>query len=82
MTATFRGQQGLNKMKTFLKDVAVVKMEEEEMKRNLALDVHGRLKADDIKAKVLEVALLKQQELPVIIILPSIDICEEMREHF
>jgi ketopantoate reductase len=44
----------------------------------LALELHGKLKAEEIDGKVVEVAKAKQVELPVIVILSSIEKCEEM----
>lgn len=43
-----------------------------------ALDVHGKLNPEEIDAKVVEVAKAKQLELPVIVILPSLEKCAEM----
>jgi hypothetical protein len=82
MTATFRGKQGLNKMKAFLKDSAVIKTGVTEPERKLQLEVFGRLKADEIRSKVIEIAKAKQKEMSVIAILPSIIECEEMEHHF
>jgi hypothetical protein len=50
--------------------------------RELALNVYGKLKPEEIDPKVIEVAKAKQAELPVIIILPSIEKCHEMEQHF
>jgi hypothetical protein len=43
--------------------------------RVIVLDVFGKLKIVDVDAKVVEVAKSKQKELPVILILPSIEKC-------
>jgi hypothetical protein len=56
MTATFRGEQGLNKMKAFMNDNVVIKAEATEPERKLELDVFGKLKADEIDLKVIEIA--------------------------
>jgi hypothetical protein len=50
--------------------------------RALALDMYGELKPEEIDAKVIEVAKAKQAELPVIVILSSIENCEAMKQHF
>jgi hypothetical protein len=44
----------------------------------LTLDIYGKLNAAEIYDKVIEVATLKQTNIPVIVILPSIEKCEEM----
>jgi hypothetical protein len=75
MTATFRGIHGMNKMLAFLKDSVVLTAGAVVPERVLALDVFGNLNAADIDAKVIEVAKAKQVDLPVIVILPSIEKC-------
>jgi hypothetical protein len=75
MTATFRGTHGMNKMLAFLKDSVVLTAGAAVLERVLALDVHGKLKPEDVDAKVVEVTKVKQSELPVIVILPSIEKC-------
>lgn len=82
MTATFRGDQGQAKLSAFLKDSLVIKTGAAAPDRILALDVYGKLKAKEIDDKVIEVAKAKQLELPVIVILPSIEECQEMEKHF
>jgi hypothetical protein len=78
MTATFRGERGANMMKGFLKDSVVLKAGDIVPERVLAIDVYGKLSAADIDAKVIEVAKAQQTELPVIVIFPSLEKCEEM----
>ena len=56
MTATFRGERGLNVMKTFLKDSTMIRVGEVEHERKLQLDVFGKLQASEIEAKIIEVA--------------------------
>jgi hypothetical protein len=47
--------------------------------RELKLDVFGKLKSStEVEGKVVEVALAKQHELSVIVILPSIADCERL----
>lgn len=75
MTATFRGDQGQAKLSNFLNDSVVLKVGTVVPNRVLALDVYGKLSAADVEVKVAEVAKLKQADLPVIIILPSIAHC-------
>jgi hypothetical protein len=82
MTATFRGQRGENMLKTFLTNSTVLKTGVAVPERVLALDIYGKLKAEAIDDKVVEVVKAKQAELPVIVILPSITKCEEMEKHF
>ena len=82
MTATFRGDQGQAKLSTFLKDSMVLTAGAAIPERALALNVYGELKPKDIDAKVIEVAKDKQVELPVIVILSSIEKCEELKQHF
>jgi hypothetical protein len=48
MTATFRGERGLNMLKTFLEDSAIVKTGAVEAERLLELDIFGNLKATEI----------------------------------
>ena len=50
--------------------------------RLLALNMYGEIKPEEIDAKVIEVAKAKQAELPVIVILSSIEKCEVMKQHF
>ena len=82
MTATFRGDQGQAKLSAFLKDSVVLKAGAAVPERVLALDVYGKLKAEEINTKVIEVARTKQAELPVIVILSSIERCQAMEQHF
>ncbi len=82
MTATFRGDQGRAKLSTFLKDTVVFKAGAAVSDRELALDVFGKLKLEEIDSKVIEVAKAKQLDLPVIVILPSLEKCQEMEHHF
>ena len=56
MTATFRGEQGLNKMLCFLGDCAVIQTGFVVTERVLQLDVYGKLVKEQIKEKVIEVA--------------------------
>jgi hypothetical protein len=46
------------------------------------LDVYGKLKATKIEVEILKVVRLKQKELPVIVILPTIADCERMEQLF
>ena len=78
MTATFRGDQGQAKLSAFLKDSLVLKAGVVVPERVLALDVYGKLKIEEVDAKVIAIAKTKQAELPVIVILPSIAKCQEM----
>jgi hypothetical protein len=48
----------------------------------LDLDVFGNLDADVIGDKIVEVAMAKQAELPVIVILSSIAECEQLKIKF
>jgi hypothetical protein len=82
MTATFRGERGLNMIKALLKDTTVIKVRAVEPERKLQLDVFGNLKTGEVDLQVIKVAKGKQQEMPVIIILPSISKCAEMEQHF
>jgi hypothetical protein len=82
MTATFRGDQGQAKLSAFLKDSIIFRVGAAVPERVLALDVYGKLDAVGIDTKVIEVAKAKQVELPVIVILPSIEKCQEMEQHF
>jgi hypothetical protein len=82
MTATFRGDQGQAKLSAFLKDSVVLTAGAVVPERVLALDVYGKLKAEEIDTKVIELARTKQAELPVIVILSSIEKCQEMEQHF
>ena len=50
--------------------------------RVLDLDVFGNLDADVIGDKIVEVAMAKQAELPVIVILSSIAECEQLKIKF
>jgi superfamily II DNA or RNA helicase len=75
MTATFRGDQGQAKLSAFLKDSLVLKAGVVVPERVLALDVYGKLKIEEVDAKVIAIAKTKQAELPVIVILPSIAKC-------
>jgi hypothetical protein len=59
MTATFRGERGLNKMKTLLSDYVVIKATAVESDRKLELEVFGKLKADEVDSKVVEIARAK-----------------------
>jgi len=59
MTATFRGQKGLDKIVAFLKGSAVVNIGKAEQERKLQLDVFGKCQANEIEAKVIEVAKIK-----------------------
>lgn len=68
----------MNKMLAFLKDSTVLTAGAVVPERVLAIDVYGKLSAADIDAKVIEVAKAKQTELPVIVIFPSLEKCEEM----
>jgi hypothetical protein len=78
MTATFRGDQGLNKMKSFLKDSCIITAGDSAIERKLELEIYGKLKINEINDKIIEIAKVKQQDLPVIIILSTIAKCEEM----
>ncbi len=82
MTATFRGDQGQAKLSAFLKDSVVLKTGVAFPDRKLALDVHGKINPEEIDVKVVEVAKAKQLGLPVIVILPSLEKCQEMEHHF
>jgi len=44
--------------------------------------VFGKLKPDEVDAKIVEIAKIKQKDLSVIIILPSIAKCDEMEQQF
>ena len=69
-------------MKAFINDNVVIKTAAVEPGRILQLEVFGKLKPAEIDSKVIEVTKAKQQEIPVIVILPSINKCEEMEHHF
>ena len=59
MTATFRGDQGLSKLKTFIKESTVIKIGEVEQERKLQLDVYGSFSLIDVDAKVIEITKAK-----------------------
>jgi hypothetical protein len=83
MTATFRGDRGRNQLLHLLQNSVVVDAGQVAPERELKLDVFGKRKSSaEVEAKVVEVALAKQQELPVILILPSIADCERFKHHF
>jgi hypothetical protein len=46
------------------------------------LDIYGKISSENIKEKVVEIAKDKQADSPVIVILPSIKICEEYEALF
>ena len=69
MTATFRGDQGRNKMLAFLQDSAVVENSTNQKNRTLAIDIYGKISETEIYAKVIEVAKTKQQKIAVVVIL-------------
>lgn len=50
--------------------------------RVLALDIYGKLDAPVVLTTIVEVTKIKQANLPVIIILPSIAECEQLKSHF
>ena len=60
MTATFRGAQGLSKLKAFIKESTVIKIREVEQERKLQLDVYGSFSLIDVDAKVIEITKAKQ----------------------
>lgn len=84
MTATFRGAHGMNKMISFLRDSTVFRITEISPERDVSkLEVIGRCKdVKDIETKAVELAMRKQKEKPVIIILPTIADCERLAKQF
>lgn len=82
MTATFRGDQGKSKILELIKGSCAIKSSNIISERELRLDVFGKLKQDEIDTKVVEIAIAKQQELPVVIFLPSIEKCQQMEQYF
>jgi len=69
-------------MKAFIKDCIIFRAGAAIPERVLDLDVFGKLTPKEIDVKVVEVAKAKQLELPVIVILPSLEKCAEMEQHF
>jgi hypothetical protein len=59
MTATFRGDQGRNKILNLIKDSHAIKTTDLVLERTLKIDVFGKLKANRIDIKVIEVAKAK-----------------------
>jgi hypothetical protein len=54
-----------------------------EAERQLALDVYGNLESEAVvSAKVIAVAKEKQQHMPVIIIFPTIEQCNQLKPQF
>lgn len=82
VTATFRGGQGASKLLSLLKDVKIISTGTVVPERVLQLDIIGKVPAANIKAKVVEIAKDKQITSPVIVILPSIEVCEEYEVSF
>jgi len=82
MTATFRGDQGQAKLSAFLRDSIVFTTGAVISERVLALDVHGNLEESAIMPTIVEVAKTKQIDHPVIVILPSIAECEQLKPQF
>jgi hypothetical protein len=80
MTATFRGIHGMNKMLAFLRGSTALKIADTIPERDVSkIEVFGRCKdVADVEAKAVHVALEKHNELPVIIILPTITDCERL----
>jgi hypothetical protein len=80
MTATFRGDQGKAKMLSFLYDSNVIKTVEVNTERDITkLEVFGRMKSvAAVEQKAMELAKIKAAEIPVIIILPTIDDCDRL----
>ena len=70
-------------MIAFLHDGLVIEVAEVEKERDLSqLEVFGNIDRAAIPAKVVELAVNKQKELPVIIILSSIEECIKLKSQF
>lgn len=82
MTATFRGIHGRNKMLAFLHDSIALKIANTQPERDVSkIEVFGRCKDEtEINKKAVQMALEKLNELPVIIILPTIADCERLAQ--
>ena len=77
MTATLRGIHGRNKILSFLHNSTDIKIADVTPERDFSkLEVFGRCKdSTEIEARAVELALDKQKEQPVIVILPTISDC-------
>lgn len=75
MSATFRGEEGTKWLHRFLKNSNVVQVGATILERVLNIDVFGKLNANKVRAKVIETTKTKQQERPVIIVLPTLEEC-------
>jgi late competence protein required for DNA uptake (superfamily II DNA/RNA helicase) len=60
----------------------VIKAGADVPERVLALEVYGKIQETEIDAKVIEVAKTQQANIPVIIILNSIQKCEQLESNF
>lgn len=84
MTATFRGVHGMNKMLSFLHNSAAFRIADIEPERDISkIEVIGRCKdVAKVEAKTVQLALEKQKEQPVIVILPTVVDCERLAHQF
>eukprot|EP00349_Pseudokeronopsis_sp_Brazil_P012300 CAMPEP_0202977714 /NCGR_PEP_ID=MMETSP1396-20130829/84411_1 /ASSEMBLY_ACC=CAM_ASM_000872 /TAXON_ID= /ORGANISM="Pseudokeronopsis sp., Strain Brazil" /LENGTH=212 /DNA_ID=CAMNT_0049716509 /DNA_START=1813 /DNA_END=2451 /DNA_ORIENTATION=- len=83
MSATFRGDQGRDKIVRLLRGCVVIKTTDIVQERVFRLDIFGSLSCEAILTKAVELAKEKQvQGHSVIIMLPSISACESLAQNF
>jgi hypothetical protein len=59
MSATFRGEEGTKWLSHFLNNSSIVKVSAAIPERTLCIDVFGKLNANQVRAKVVEIANCK-----------------------
>ena len=75
MSATFRGTQGKKKMLKLMDGSNFIETGDDSTERKLDVRVIGRVKHEEIHSKVVEITLDKIREMPVVIILDTIEEC-------